>query len=188
MPYHHTDDEEPACIEDLRDAINEVGSVYNETETVGRLTIDFSTADGEGLDLMQKARGGEFGSSVVVDTTNKEVVTGTLRLGDLSLPEGADLFFAKVEVEKLADKADPPTTTSAVDDDAGLYVRMRSMSAMKRGWLNQEGHDILHVELNARMGIKEFTEWFRRFMRVYDREKASIRDRTIELGASEDDV
>lgn len=187
MPYHQTDDE-PACIEDLRDAINGAGAVYNETETVGRLTLDFSTADGEGLDLMEKARGGEFGSSVVVDTTNKEVMAGTLRLGDLALPSGADLFFAKVEVEKLVDKADPPTTTSSVDDDAGLYVRMRDMSAMKRGFLNQAGDDILHVELNARMDIKEFTEWFRRFMRVYDREKGRIKKRTMELGVSEDEV
>jgi hypothetical protein len=175
----------PDCIEDLRDAINETGEVHNETTTVGRLTIDFSTTTDMGLNLMAKASAGRYGSSVVVDTTNAEVVTGTIRLGDLALPEGADLFLAKVEVEKLIDTADPPTTASTIDDDAGLYVRMRSMAG---DHLTREGDDIVHVEVNARLDIKEFTDWYRRFMRVYDREKASIRERTIKLGASEDDV
>jgi len=178
-------DDMPDCVEDLRDAISETGEVYNETTTVGRLTIDFSTTDEYGLSLMAKASTGRYGSSVVVDTTNAEVVTGTIRLGDLALPEGADLFLAKVEVEKLVDKADPPTTTSTIDDDAGLYVRMRSMTGMN---LTREGGDIVHVEVNARLDIKEFTDWYRRFIRVYSREKASIRERTIEWGASEDDV
>jgi hypothetical protein len=175
----------PDCIEDLRAAINKWGEVHNETATVGRLTIDFSTTDDNGLSLMAKASAGRYGSSVVVDTTNAEVVTGTIRLGDLALPEGADLFLAKVEVEKLIDKADPPATASTIDDDAGLYVRMRSMAG---NHLAREGDDIVHVELNARMDIKEFTDWYRRFIRVYNREKASIRERTIELGASEDEL
>lgn len=158
--------------------------VYNVTPTVGRVSIDFALGKDAGVDLMKRATGGRFGSSIVVDTTNAEVITATLRYGSLGLPKGGDVGVAAAEVQKRVEKADPPVDVSSFDKDAPIYVRFRDMSTFATGGLSAEGNDILHVVLNGRVPVDAFIPWFKRFTRLWRSEKEEIRRFTEKVGYS----
>lgn len=168
------------------DSINALpdSEVYNVTPTVGRATIDFALGDDSDVDLMQRATGGRFGSSIVVDTTNAEVITATLRYGSLGLPKGGDVGVAAAEVQKRVEQSDPPLDVSSFEEDAGIYVRFRDMSTFSTGGLSAEGNDILHVVVNRRMGVDAFIGWFQRFTRLYRRDEDEIRAFTEEVGVT----
>lgn len=177
--------DEQDSISRIKEAIGRTpnGMVYNVNDNPSRATIDFATDAGDGRNLYQRARGGRFGSSLVVDIVNGEVITATLRYGDLGLPEDADLNIAKVEIEQLVKEADPPTTTSSISDDAGIFIRFRDMAAFRGDTLRREGDDIVHVVVNERMAVDEFVDWFVQFSRLMDSRKGDIRERVRELGA-----
>lgn len=173
------------AVQRIREAIaaTDGGAVYNVRDNLQRATIDFATFGGAGPDLIDRARRGEFGSSVVISTTTDEVVGGTLRYGTLGLPADADLFLAKVEIEQLIEESDPPVGVSSLDDDAGIFVRFRDMAAMRGDLLAREGDDILHIEINDRMDADAFAAWLARFDRLYKRRKDAIREKVIEVSS-----
>lgn len=185
--HQYGDEGYPPVVEDAIDAVNEIGSVSNVTETVGRVTVDFAAGetDATGLSLLERAKGGRFGSGMVVDTDNQEIINATLRLGSMGLKEGSDLYLAAAEVEKVASEADPPTGVSAIEDEEPIFVRFRDMSgAQQRGNLIHEGNDIVHVVLRERAPAEPFLEWMTRFVRLYERQKPTIRQRVRDVGVN----
>lgn len=172
------------AVQRIVDAINSIdsASVYTVTDHVSRTTIDFQLGTAEGLSAYKAAKGGRFGSSVVVDTQNDEVITATLRLGSLGLPEGGDLFFARIGVEKLLAETRPDLDPEDVGEESQFTVRFRDMSGYKSDTLRSEGDDILHVVLNERMSAGEFATWLPQFVRLYRRRRDEIRQRTEKLG------
>lgn len=185
--HQYGDEGRPPIVKDVTDAVNAIGMVNNVTESVGRATVDFSLgkSEAEGLTLLEQAKGGRFGSGLVVDTTNEEITNGTLRLGALGLPEGADLFLAVTEIEQVAMDADPPVGVSSLDGEEPIYVRFRDMTGMKHGGtLRSEGTDIVHVVINGRVPVGPTLEWMKRFVRMYEKQKPRILERVRELGVN----
>lgn len=175
------------AVERIIETINrmDVEGVANVSETRGRTTIDFSLAPAgshpEESTVLGRAYSGEFGSGIVVDTVNGEVMTATLRYGDLGLPEGADLNIAVTEVQKRLEESNPPGSISSVKADAPFYVRFRQMSTMSGPGLTREGDDILHIEVNDRVPVDEFVAWLPRFTERYRGDVEDIREFTMEL-------
>lgn len=178
-----SNDYDPA-VRSLIDAIEGLpqSDVYNVTPTVGRTTIDFALGSDPEVPLMKRATGGRFGSSVVIDTTNDEVLTATLRYGSLGLPEGGDLLVASNEVRKRIERADPPAPADIGDEDAPIYVRFRDMASYTGVGLVSEGLDVLHVVVNERVPVDDFIPWFERFTRLYRQDEDDIREFTLEVG------
>lgn len=145
----------------LVDVFNEYGSVRNVTQTTGRTTIDFSLGVDEDLSLLQRAKGGRFGSSVVVNTRNGRILTATLRYGSLDLPDGADEFIATSQAAKTVEDTNPPMETD---------VRLRQM-----------GGDILHVTVEEQVGVGAFADWFHRLDPAIRDAKPEIREFTINV-------
>lgn len=167
----------------LIDALNQYGvGVSNVTDTIGRTTIDFSLGSDEDLSVLQRASGGRFGSSLVVDTTNDEIVTATLRYGSLDLDEEADDFVAIVEAEKAVRETNPPLDVGTASEQGippvspgegipGIVVRLRQM-----------GGDILHIIVDERVDVGEFIAWLDRLDPVIRRRKSEMREKANRIG------
>lgn len=161
----------------------DVEGVSNTTEIGNRTTIDFSLGKASNISVLQRAKGGRFGSSVVVDTDTGMVTSATLRYGSLGLPEGGDMFLATVEIAKRVEKANPPVPgfdPAEADDD--LVVRFRDMAGMSMGRLVNEGDDILHIVYNTSVPVDDFAEWLVRFTDIYEDEKEEVREFVLEVG------
>lgn len=161
----------------------DVEGVSNITEMGSRATIDFSLGKASDISVLQRAKGGRFGSSVVVDTATDMVTSATLRYGSLGLPEGGDMFLATVEIAKRVDQANPPVTgfdPAEADDD--LVVRFRDMAGMSMGRLVNEGDDILHIVYNTSVPVEDFAEWLVRFTNLYEEERDEVREFVLEVG------
>lgn len=161
----------------------DVEGVSNITEIGNRTTIDFSLGKASDISVLQRAKGGRFGSSVVVDTEADMVRSATLRYGSLGLPEGGDMFLATVEIAKRVEQANPPVPgfdPSEADDD--LVVRFRDMAGRSMGRLVNEGDDILHIVYNTSVPVDDFAEWLVRFTDLYEEEKEELREFVLEVG------
>lgn len=148
----------------LMNVFNRLGGVTQVTPTAGRTVIDFSMGDVSGLTLLQRAAGGEFGSSVVVDTDTDEIITGTIRLGSLDLPDEADEFVATSRLIETVEETDPPMEFDA---------RLRQM-----------GGDIAHVIVDERVPVADFTPWFKRVVPAVKRSRDDIREFATDIGRS----
>lgn len=136
--------------------------VRQVSPTVGRATVDFDLGTDHDVPLLERAAGGTWGSSVVIDTTNDEIVSATMRYGKLDLPDSADEFVAMAEAAEVVENTDPPhgVTTPGVSGSPPTSVRKEVPGITVR--LRQMGGDILHVVLNKRVGVDEFIPWFQR--------------------------
>lgn len=182
-------DEYPLSTRRVIDTISGLpgADVYNVTDTVGRTTIDFALGVDGDVPLLQRATGGRFGSSIVLDTENDEVVVATLRYGSLGLPEGTDMNLAASAVEMRVDRSNPPVAVSSIDDSSPIYVRFRDMSSTVVGGLGRSGDDIVHVVINRRVAIEPFLAWFERFTRLFEDEREAIRQWVERIDGGVDD-
>jgi len=153
-------------LEELKRAIREFGHIYNVTETVGRVSIDFRTGEASQGDLLSRANDGEYGSAAVIDTSTDEVMAGTIRLGGLGLSDEADRFVAETKWQQAVEETDPP---------GDVNVRLRHNYG-----------DILHVDTDKRIPIKEYTEWLPRVVQKADSERENIAEFAHDIGEDMD--
>ncbi len=158
------------------------GGVDTVTPTVGRTTIDFTLGEDTSGSVMDRAAGGRFGSSIVVDTNNDEILTATLRYGSMELPEEVDNFLVTSQIADAVEETDPPleVTTAGVkgmgpsspgDGIPGITVRLRQM-----------GGDILHVVVSERVDVGTFVEWFERLDPAVRAAKPEARQFALDFG------
>jgi hypothetical protein len=149
------------AVQEVTNAIRRVGgSIRNIGEHVGSATVDFRVDEPEGVSAIEAARGGRFGSSVVVNTGEAEVSTATIRLGEMGLVEGADEFAALSRLsDRVADgglpvpvgveSRGPAGPISQTDESPVVVFRFRQMAG-----------DIIHVEIIEPVSVTTFSQMF----------------------------
>jgi hypothetical protein len=145
-------------VQRILDALDGRAEVSNVRVGPRDVTIDFAPDVDDDVSVLDRAAGGRFGSSVVVNTHTGEVKVATLRYGSLGLPDDtpeAGVYAAEARVQGAVEDTNPPD---------GVTARLRQM-----------GGDIVHVIVGEPIDVTEFVLWYPELDETMDQETENIR-------------